>query len=154
MSPAVERLDARSWAELDPLFEDAFPAFITADQVAKKYIGRVWQWFPELNIVLVEDGHVPVATGWGVPIRWNGDVADLPAGYTDTTQRAVEGRERAEQPDTFVICGAIFRPGRTGQGLAAQLITAVRDLAPQAGCQRVLAPVRPTLKPASVRCLG
>jgi hypothetical protein len=47
-----------------------------------------------------------------------------------------------------VICGAIVGPGRTGQGLAAQLITALRDLAPQAGCQRVLAPVRPTLKPA------
>jgi hypothetical protein len=101
MSLAVERLDARSWAdtELDPLFEGAFPAIITADKVAKKYIDRVRQWFPELNIVLVEDGHVPVATGWGVPIRWNGDVADLPAGYTDTTRRAVEGRERAEQPD-------------------------------------------------------
>jgi hypothetical protein len=44
---AVERLDARSWAdaELDPLFEGAFPAFITADQVAKKYIGRVREWF-------------------------------------------------------------------------------------------------------------
>jgi hypothetical protein len=52
------------------------------------------------------------------------------------------------KPGTFVICGAIVRPGRTGQGLAAQLITALRDPAPQAGCQRVLAPVRPTLKPA------
>ncbi|HEX9545822.1 MAG TPA: GNAT family N-acetyltransferase [Acidimicrobiales bacterium] len=83
-----------------------------------------------------------------MPIKWSGDVADLPAGYTDTTRRAVEGRARAEQPDTFVICGAIVRPGRTGQGLAGQLITALRDLAPGAGCRRVLAPVRPTLKPA------
>jgi GNAT superfamily N-acetyltransferase len=101
-----------------------------------------------LNIIMVEDHQVPVATGWGVPIRWTGDLADLPAGYTDTTRRAVEGRESGEQPDTLVICGAIVRPGRTGQGLAGQLITAVRDLAPQAGCQRILAPVRPTLKPA------
>jgi len=65
VSLAVERLDDRPWAdaELDPLFEGAFPAFITADQIAKKYIGRVREWFPELNIVLVEDDHVPVATG-------------------------------------------------------------------------------------------
>jgi hypothetical protein len=42
------------------------------------------------------EDRVPVATGWGVPIRWNADLADLPAGYTDTTKRAVEGRERGQ----------------------------------------------------------
>lgn len=150
MSLAVERFDARSWpeGELDPLFEGAFPAYITADQAAKAYIGRTREWFAEWNILMVEDGHVPVATGWAVPIRWDGDLAGLPTGYTDTIRRAVEGREGGEQPDTLVICGAIVRSGRTGQGLAAQLLTALRGLAPQAGCQRVLAPVRPTLKPA------
>jgi GNAT superfamily N-acetyltransferase len=150
MPLTAERFDARSWPDdqLDTLFGGAFPAFITADQVAKQYIGRVREWFPELNIILVDDDQVPVATGWGVPIRWNGHVADLPAGYTDTTKRAVEGRERAEAPDTFVICGGIVSPARTGQGLAGQLITALRDLASAAGCERVLAPVRPTLKPA------
>jgi Acetyltransferase (GNAT) family len=149
VSLAVERFDARSWADadLDPLFEGAFPAFIVADQVAKQYIGRVREWFADLNIILVEDDRDPVATGWAVPIRWTGDLADLPAGYTDTTRRAVDSRESREQPDTLVICGAIVRPGRTGQGLAGQLLTALRDLAPQADCQRVLAPVRPTLKP-------
>jgi hypothetical protein len=143
----VERLDAREWADadLEPMFEEGFPEFITADQEAKKYIGRVREWFADLNIVLIEDGSVPVATGWAVPISWNGELADLPTGYTDTTRRAVAGRENGEPPDTLVICGAVARRGR---GLAGQLLAALRDLAPQAGCQRVLAPVRPTLKPA------
>jgi Acetyltransferase (GNAT) family len=150
MPVTAERFDARSWPDdqLDTLFGGAFPAFIVADQVAKQYIGRVREWFPGLNIILVDDDQVPVATGWGVPIRWNGHVADLPSGYTDTTKRAVEGRERAESPDTLVICGGIVSRARSGQGLAGQLITALRDLAPAAGCERVLAPVRPTLKPA------
>jgi hypothetical protein len=52
---------------LEELFADAFPAFITADAEAKKYVGRVREWFAGLNIVLVDDGDVPVATGWGVP---------------------------------------------------------------------------------------
>jgi Acetyltransferase (GNAT) family len=149
MTLAVERSDARSWRDdqLEPLFGGAFPAFITADQVAKKYIGRVREWFPDLNIILIDEDDVPVATGWGVPIQWNGDISDLPAGYTDTTRRAVEGRERAEEPDTLVICGGIVSPARTGQGLAGELITALRDLAPAAGWKRVIAPVRPTLKP-------
>jgi hypothetical protein len=150
MSLAVERFDARAWADsdLERLFEGAFPAFITADQVAKSFIGRVREWFAELNIVVIEDGRIPVATGWAVPIRWDGSLADLPTGYTGTLRRAVEGREADQQPDTLVICGAIVHPGRIGQSLAAYLLTALRGLAPQAGCQRILAPVRPTLKPA------
>jgi hypothetical protein len=150
VSLTVERFDARAWPDeqLERLFEGAFPPFITADQVAKKYIGRVREWFPELNIILLDAGQVPVATGWGVPIRWSGDAADLPAGYTDTTKRAVEGREQDITPDTFVICGGIVSPDRTGHGLAAELITALRDLPPAAGWPRVIAPVRPTLKPA------
>ena len=111
---AVERLDARAWSDeqLEPLFGGAFPGFITADQGVKEYIGRVRAWFPELNIILIDAGDVPVATGWGVPIRWSGD-----------------------------------SPARTGQGGAAELITALRELATTAGWPRVIAPVRPTLKP-------
>jgi hypothetical protein len=62
MPLTAERFDARSWPDdqLDTLFGGAFPAFITAGQVAKQYIGRV--------------------------------------------------RERAEAPDTFVICGGIVSP--------------------------------------------
>ena len=81
----VEPFDARKWPEeqMEALFAEGFPAFITADQEAKRYIGRVREWFQRLNIVLVADGDTPVATGWGVPIRWSGDLDDLPSGYTD-----------------------------------------------------------------------
>jgi hypothetical protein len=150
MALTVERLDARTWPDdvLDEQFGGAFPAFITADSEAKKYITRVREWFADLNVILIDENTVPVATGWGVPIRWNGELADLPAGYTDTTRRAVEGRERGETPDTFVICGGIVSRSRAGRGLAGELITTLRDLAPTAGCTRVVAPVRPTLKPS------
>jgi hypothetical protein len=47
-----------------------------------------------------------------------------------------------------VICGGIVSPSRTGQGLAAELIKALCGLAEPAGCERIIAPVRPTLKPA------
>ena len=132
----VERLDARDWPDdvLNELFAGAFPSFITADQEAKKYIGRVREWFADLNIILIDENEAPVATGWGVPIRWNGELDDLPAGYTDTTRRAVEGRERGETPDTFVICGGIVSRTRARQGLAGELIATLRDLAPAAGC--------------------
>lgn len=147
MSYSVERFDARTWsvAQLDALFDGAFPAFITADAVVRTYVWRVREWFADLNIVLVS-GDQPVATGWGVPIRWNGEVSDLPAGYTDAIRRAVELRESAGQADTFVVCGGIVDPAMGRRGIAGELIGVLRDLPAAADLARVVAPVRPTLK--------
>jgi hypothetical protein len=143
----TERSDARSWPEeqLERIFGDAFPPFIVADEVAEVYIGRVRESFGDLNIMLLADGE-PVATGWGVPLRWSGVVTDLPAGYTDATRRAVELRESGGEPDTFVICGAIVDRSRARQGVAGELIAALRDLEAASSLARVIAPVRPTLK--------
>ena len=148
MSLAVERFDARVWpdGQLETLFVGAFPAFITADQVAKLYIDRVRNWFPEFNIMLVGEESIPVATGWGVPLTWNGEVGDLPIGYTDATKRAVEVHEAGDEPNTFVICGGIVNPSLAGKGYASKLISALCDLAKESGLERVIAPVRPTMK--------
>ena len=147
MTYHVERSDARNWPDeqLEPLFADAFPPFITADPVAAVYIGRVRSFFAEFDIMLLDEHERPVATGWGVPIRWTGELTDLPSGYTDTTRRAVELHERGEQPDTFVICGGIVNRELSRRGVASELIAALRDLSE---LPRVIAPVRPTLKPA------
>jgi hypothetical protein len=149
MPTSVERFDARAWPDdqVEALFADAFPSFITADAAARSYIDRVRQWFTAFNIMLVRDDE-PVATGWGVPIRWNGEIADLPSGYTDTTRRAVELHEASGHADTFVICGGIVNRSLSRRGMAAELISALRDLPVAASLPRVIAPVRPTLKPA------
>lgn len=142
------RTDAREWTDeqMTDLYSDGFPEFISADKLAKQYIGRVREWFPEWNLTLVDTDQDPAATGWGIPVRWDGSVTDLPGGYTEATIRAVEGREQGIEPDTLVICGAIVAGRRTGQGLAGKLLAALRDLATESGLQRVIAPVRPTLK--------
>jgi hypothetical protein len=148
LAVTVERTDAREWSDeqMGDLFSDGFPAFITADKTAKQYIGRVREWFPEWNLILVDDQQDPVATGWGIPVRWDGAPADLPAGYTDATIRAVENREQGTAPDTLVICGAVVARRLTGRGLAGTILAALRDTAVAAGLTRVIAPVRPTLK--------
>jgi hypothetical protein len=145
---AVERSDARSWPDdaLEELYDGAFPPFIVADPVAKAFIGRVRALFGAFDVMLVGEAGEPVATGWGVPLAWNGEVADLPSGYTDATRRAVELAERGGDPNTFVICGGIVHPRLGRRGLAAELLTALRDLPAAAGLTRVVAPVRPTLK--------
>jgi GNAT superfamily N-acetyltransferase len=148
MSLHVERTGERDRPEdrMERLFAAAFPAFITADQLAKQYIGRVREWFTDQDLILLDDDDEPAATGWGVPLRWTGALEDLPTGYTDSIVRAVEAREQQVEPDTLVICGAIVRPDLTGKGVAGELLTALRHLADDAGWPRVIAPVRPTLK--------
>lgn len=131
---------------MQELFSDGFPEFIGADRLAKQYIGRIREWFTDLDLTLVDDRGVPVAAGWGIPIRWDGRTETLPTGYTQATIRAVEGRERGVEPDTLVICGAIVTPSLKGRGLAGETLTALRELATDAGWPRVIAPVRPTLK--------
>jgi len=145
---SVERFDSRERPEeqLDALFAEGFPQFILADQDAKALIGSVRESFAALDIALVADGDVPVAAGWGVPIRWNGQVADLPSGYTDSLRRAVDLRGSGGRPNTFVICAGIVHPERKGTGIATQLIRGLADVAEGEGLSQVIAPLRPTLK--------
>ncbi|GAB1640465.1 transferase [Krasilnikovia sp. MM14-A1259] len=132
---------------MDALFAEGFPAFITADQEVKKYIGLVREYFPHLDVMLVDDEKgEPVATGWGVPISWSGEVENLPVSFADVLRRAVEVHQTGSGADTFVICGGIVHPGRKGTGVAEELITSLCGTAETHGLLRVLAPVRPTRK--------
>lgn len=145
---SVVRFDSREWlpAHIDALFADGFPQFILADQDAKSLIGPVRESFAALDIALVDAEDVPVAAGWGVPIRWSGEVVDLPSGYTDSLRRSIDLRAESRQPDTFVICAGVVHPGHKGTGMATSLIRALKDLAACEGLTRVIAPLRPTLK--------
>jgi GNAT superfamily N-acetyltransferase len=148
MTLSVEIMTARARPDdqIEQLFGDGWPAFITADHVVTQHIGKVRRLFADLEIVLLDEGDVPVAAGWAVPLRWDGDPAHLPGGYTDSLVRAVDGHDGSERPDTLVVMAAQVHPGRRGQGLAGELLSAMRHLAAQRGWARVIAPVRPTLK--------
>ena len=148
LTVTVERSDAREWSDeqLADLFSEGFPAFITADKLAKQYIGRVREFFPEWNLTLVDAQDNPVAGGWGIPVRWDGTIANLPTGYSDALVRAVEERDQGVEADSLVICGAVVAGRLAGRGLAGKVLAALRDAAVEAGLTRVIAPVRPTLK--------
>ncbi|MER5279614.1 hypothetical protein ABT025_28315 [Streptomyces sp. NPDC002809] len=148
MAFKIERTDARTWPDeqLKELFSEGFPEFITADRLVKEYIGRVGEWFADLDLTLVDERETPVASGWGVPIHWDGLTETLPTGYTQALVRAVEGREQGTEANTLVICGAVVTPSLKGRGLAGETLTALRRTAEEAGLVHVVAPVRPTTK--------
>lgn len=148
MTYLVEPTSARAWteAQMDALFAEGFPPFITADHEVKKHIGRVRELFPHMDIVLVDEAGEPAATGWGVAIAWSGEVEDLPSSFADVLRRAVETHDRGAAPDAFVIAGGVVRPDLKGTGTASHLVRALTRTGHQHGQAHVLAPVRPTRK--------
>lgn len=123
-----------------------WPEFIFHDPLVKQYLERVERFFGYYDILLLARGSV-VAGGWGVPIRWNGVAATLPAGgYNGAMASSVTGHENSVPADTLCIMAAAVKPGHLGTGLAGQVLTALRERAAETGLSRVVAPVRPTLK--------
>ncbi|NNN07798.1 MAG: hypothetical protein HKL85_01225 [Acidimicrobiaceae bacterium] len=123
MTLLVEQSNSRAWSDeqMEVLFAEGFPKFITADLAVKEYVGRVREYFPHFDVMLIDEYDTPVATGWGVPISWLGDVADLPSSFADVLRRAIEVHDSGVEANTFVICGAVVGPGRKGTGTATEL---------------------------------
>lgn len=132
--------------QLVGLFASGWPAFITADRVVAGHIGRVRERFADLELAALDGAGLLVGAVWGVPIRWSGDPAELPAGYTGTVVESVEAHDRGDTPDTLVVMAAQVHPDRRGLGTAGALLTAMCDLAATRGLTRVVVPLRPTLK--------
>jgi hypothetical protein len=88
-----------------------WPEFIFHDPVSAAHIGRVETYFPEYDVLLLDDGQV-VAGGWGVPIHWDGTIHALPDGYDGALVRAVTGHEQSVPPDTLCIMAAAVKADR------------------------------------------
>lgn len=138
-------LRPRPQDQLTRLLTAGWPEFIFHDKETQRHIGRVRELFRDLELVLLDDGEI-VAAGWAVPLRWNGQIDDLPTGFNDSLARAVDGHDAGGTPDTLAILAAQVRADRQGKGLAGELLTALAHQADQTGCARVICPVRPTLK--------
>ncbi|MGH7639667.1 MAG: GNAT family N-acetyltransferase [Candidatus Dormibacteria bacterium] len=138
-----ERPDLAEQAE--QTFRARWPEFIFHDPVNAAHIDRVGQYFWSWNLWMLDKGRV-VAGGWGVPLQWDGSVADLPDGYDRSLIRSVGGRESGDAPDTLCIMAVAVAADAGRRGLAGDLLQALRDRATAAGLARVICPVRPTLK--------
>ena len=143
MVTSSERPDLEDQARA--AFRSTWPEFIFHDPVSAAHIGRVEEYFPRYDILLLDAGEV-VAGGWGVPLAWDGAVGSLPDGYDGALVSAVTGHENRVAPDTLSVMAAAVKAGRQGGGLAGQVLTALRGRAAGSGLHRVIAPVRPTLK--------
>jgi hypothetical protein len=100
---------------------------------------------PDLDVLLLDEGRV-VAGGWGVPVRWDGTVEDLPDGYDGALGRAVGGHEAGEPANTLSFMAAAVANAETRRGLAGQVLDELKHRATRHGLEMVIAPLRPTWK--------
>ncbi len=131
--------------EAEQRFAEDWPEFIFHDEGVTPYRERRVEYFRDWEFYLVAEDRL-IAGCWGVPIAWDGTVADLPGGFTDSLGRSVTSYEENVVPNTFVLMAAAVRSDEQGRGHAGRVITAVRDRAVANGLGQVIAPVRPTLK--------
>ncbi|TDU90785.1 hypothetical protein EV138_4380 [Kribbella voronezhensis] len=133
--------------EAERRFVEDWPEFIFHDEGVTPYRERRIEYFRDWEFYLVDaDDRRLIAGCWGVPIAWDGTVADLPGGFTDSLARSVESYEAGVVPDTFVLMAAAVRNDEQGKGHAGRVITAVKEQALARGLTKMIAPVRPTLK--------
>jgi hypothetical protein len=136
-----------------PEFEDAhqtafgetWPEFMYHDAVSIAHHGRAVRLFSDFDLLLVDGGDV-LATAWAVPMSWDGSPADLPDGYDGALVRALDGHDSGAAPSTLCVMYAKVAAPHAAKGLAARVLTGMRDAALAAGLSHVVVPVRPTLK--------
>jgi hypothetical protein len=69
----VELTSARSWTEvqMEALFAEGFPEFISGDKEVSKYITPVRESFREYDLILTDEDDQLAASSWSVPIKFN-----------------------------------------------------------------------------------
>ncbi|MFH7597628.1 N-acetyltransferase [Streptomyces racemochromogenes] len=129
---------------------DSWPRFAQHDAVAWLLYPRLVTEFPEY-VFIATDGDEVVARAFSVPFALHSDERGgvLPAqGWDRVLMWAFADRRRGIEPDTVSALEISVATGRQGRGLSGRMLAAMRQGARAAGFTEVVAPVRPSGKPA------
>jgi hypothetical protein len=125
------------------LTRDLFPEYNNHGDVLNRYWGGLIEELPDFqfHVVSDDDGEI-VARARTIPLRWDGSVADLPAGIDGAIARGFD------EGDANTLCALVIMVPRAVQarGVSAVALRAMLDIARRHGLEALIAPVRPTLK--------
>ena len=126
----------------------AWPEFMLHDPVADRLWAHLPTTFAGYQVGLLgPDGSIAAALN-AAPLRWDGTVDGLPAGWDEQFERSVRDAAEGREPDTLGALQVVVARERQGEGLAALMVESMRALGRLRGSGRLIACVRPTLKAA------
>jgi GNAT superfamily N-acetyltransferase len=127
--------------------EGIWPEYNVHGEVLDRYWHRLHEDLPEFQFVLYDTGTEEIlAQGHTVPFAWDGTADGLPAGIDGLFVDAFELRDAGWQPDALSAVAIEIVPAHQGAGLSRTMLEAMARIARDQGLERLVAPVRPTLK--------
>ncbi|MFJ6793687.1 N-acetyltransferase [Streptomyces sp. NPDC091268] len=131
--------------------KDSWPEFAQHDALAWLLYPRMVSELPQY-VLVATDGAAVVARGFSVPFALRAPGrggGELPAGGWDQVLAwAFSDLRRGIEPDTVSAIEISVATDRQGEGLSGRMLAAMRDNAAARGFAEVVAPVRPSGKPA------
>ena len=149
MDPQVVRYSERPelWDSIRDLSEDVWPEYNLHGETLNYYWAQLYDVFPDWQFVLYDPGDRTVlAEGHTVPLAWDGTDTGLGPGIDATMAAAFELRAAGGTPTAASALAAEIPPRHQGKRLSAVMLTAMADLARDAGLSHLIAPVRPSHK--------
>lgn len=130
---------------LEPAWErtrDTLPEYNNHGDVLNQYWPRLTDELPEFQFHLVSDEDAVLARARSIPVRWDGTIADLPAGIDGAIARGFD------EGDANVLCALVIMVPRDlqGHGISGAAVAAMATLARQQKLASLIAPVRPSWK--------
>jgi hypothetical protein len=130
---------------VEPAWErtrDLFPEYNNHGDVLDRYWDRLTEEQAEFQFHLIGAGDEILARAHSIPVRWDGQVDDLPAGIDGAIARGFD------EVGPNVLCALVIMVPRDlqGRGLSSAAVQAMTELARCHGFAALIAPVRPSWK--------
>jgi hypothetical protein len=116
------------------------------DPVGACYWERLLHYFPQYQLVLLNEQDQVVAEGNTIPLTWNGMVQDLPGGWDAALEQGIYEYEHKQQPTALSALAILVKSALRGQAISSRKIEAMRLLAVTHGLPKLIVPVRPSFK--------
>ena len=127
---------------INEIHSEPWPAFLSEDEVIKKYWRRLYEVYPQYQFVF-KDGPDYVGLANCSPIHWNGTPANLPPGFREAVEVIVRSEHTA---DCLCALAIVVRKEYSGKGISSGILKEVKAAGYRHGLTKLIVPVRPTLK--------
>jgi GNAT superfamily N-acetyltransferase len=130
------------------LTREVWPEFMLHDQVANENWHELFHRFLEYQLALYDtQEHRVAGMANSFPLRWEGNVENLPEGGWDWAFReAVHNHKQGIQPNIHCAIQIVVRPDYRSQGLSMPMVQAVRAVTRSKRLKSLIIPIRPSEK--------